>query len=222
VRETGADVGICLDGDADRVIFIDAQGRVVSGDRILCLCAKALDQAGQLRHRTLVATVMSNLGLRDSLARDGISLETTGVGDRQVIERMRSKGYSLGGENSGHIIFADHATTGDGLVSALEVLSTMRKNGATLAELADCMDEYPQITYNLPVREKPPILDVPALADAIALVEDVLKDSGRTLVRYSGTERKIRILVECADESEARRHADNLAKAVNASVGVRI
>jgi phosphoglucosamine mutase len=222
VRESGADVGICLDGDADRVIFIDAQGKIVSGDRILCLCAKALDRAGQLRHRTLVATVMSNLGLRDSLARDGISLETTGVGDRQVIERMRKNGYSLGGENSGHIIFADHATTGDGIVSALEVLSTMKKNSAALAELADCMEEYPQITYNLPVREKPPIHEVPALVDAIALVEDVLKDSGRTLVRYSGTERKIRILVECPDESEARRHADNLAKAVEASVGAGI
>ena len=219
VRESGADVGICLDGDADRVIFIDAKGNIVSGDRILCLCARELDRAGKLRHRTLVATVMSNLGLRDSLARVGIKLETTGVGDRQVIERMRQHGYSLGGENSGHIIFADHATTGDGIVSALEVLSTMRRSGASLAELADCMDEYPQIVHNLPVREKPPIEEVPQLVDAIAAVEETLKNSGRTLVRYSGTERKIRILVECPDVTEARRHADTLVRAVKASVG---
>jgi len=219
VRESGADLGVCLDGDADRVIFIDADGKVVAGDRILCLCAKALDAAGQLRHRTLVATVVSNLGLRDALARDGIALETTGVGDRLVIERMREKDYSLGGENSGHLIFSNHATTGDGIVSALQVLTTMRQRGVPLAELADCMDEYPQETRNLPVRSKPPIDEVPALAEAIAAVDAGLGGSGRTLVRYSGTERKIRLLVECPDAAQARRHIEFLAQAVMESIG---
>ena len=219
VIESGADIGICLDGDADRVIFIDAHGRVVPGDRILCLSAKALSAAGKLRHQTVVATVMSNLGMRDALSRDGIKVETTGVGDRLVIERMRQHGYSLGGENSGHIIFAEHATTGDGIVSALQVLGMMKRQGATLAELADCMDEYPQINRALSVREKPPIHEVPALAAAIHSAESSLNGHGRTLVRYSGTERKIRILVECPDEKEAKFHADALTKAVKDSIG---
>lgn len=219
VREHGADLGVCLDGDADRVIFIDHRGQVVGGDRILCLCAKALSASGQLRHGTVVATVMSNLGLRDALARDGIKVETTGVGDRLVIERMRSGGYSLGGENSGHIIFADHATTGDGIVSALRVLTVMRESGRSLAALADCMEEYPQETRALRVREKPPIEDVPALAGAIAEVEARLGGHGRSLVRYSGTEKKIRILVECPDGTEAKKHAEHLSRAVAASIG---
>jgi len=125
VIEHGADVGICLDGDADRVIFCDEKGNVIAGDRVLCLCAKALKAQGKLKGDTLVATVMSNLGMRDALAKDGIALETTGVGDRLVIERMREKGFNLGGENSGHIIYSDHATTGDGIMSALMVLSML-------------------------------------------------------------------------------------------------
>ena len=219
VLEHGADLGICLDGDADRVIFIDHRGQVVSGDRILCLCAKALAAAGGLRHNTVVATVMSNLGLRDALAKDGIKVETTGVGDRLVIERMRQHGYALGGENSGHIIFADHATTGDGIVSALRVLTVMKDQHASLAELADCMDEYPQENRALKVREKPPIDSVPALAAAITGVETALGSTGRALVRYSGTEKKLRILVECPDEEAANIHADTLAMAVAASIG---
>ena len=219
VVENGADIGICLDGDADRVIFIDHLGQVVNGDRILCLCAKALAASGQLRHQTVVATVMSNLGLRDALARDGIKVETTGVGDRLVIERMRAGGFSLGGENSGHIIFADHATTGDGIVSALRVLTVMRESGQSLAELADCMDEYPQETRALKVREKPPIEEVPELAAAIAEVEAALDGKGRSLVRYSGTEKKIRILIECPDAAEAKKHADHLTAVVKATIG---
>ncbi len=219
VVDNGADLGICLDGDADRVIFIDHTGHVVAGDRILCLCAKALAASGHLRHNTVVATVMSNLGLRDALARDGIKVETTGVGDRLVIERMRQHGYSLGGENSGHIIFADHATTGDGIVSALRVLTVMKSQKASLAELADCMNEYPQENRAHTVREKPLIEDVPQLAAAIAEVEQALGESGRSLVRYSGTEKKIRILVECPDGEEAKRHADKLSKAVADTIG---
>jgi phosphoglucosamine mutase len=219
VLEHGADIGVCFDGDADRVIFVDASGKVVSGDRVLCLCAKALHEAGELRGNTMVATVMSNLGLRDALAADGISLETTGVGDRQVLERMREKGYALGGENSGHIIFADHATTGDGIMSALKVLQVMKAKGATLAELADCMDEYPSELVNLAVTEKPLIESIPALMKAIAAAEAAFGEEGRTLVRYSGTEKKIRILVEAKDAKLAAEQSANLAAAVKATIG---
>lgn len=219
VREHGADLGVCLDGDADRLILVDANGQVISGDRVLCLCAKALHGSGSLRGNTMVSTVMSNLGLRDALAADGIALETTGVGDRLVLERMREKGYALGGENSGHIIFADHATTGDGIMSGLKILQVMKEQGATLAELADCMTEYPQELVNMVVTDKPPIGEVPALADAIAGAEAVFGSEGRVLVRYSGTEKKIRLLVECKEAAMAKEQVGKLAKAVEATIG---
>ncbi|MDB4265972.1 phosphoglucosamine mutase, partial [Akkermansiaceae bacterium] len=191
-----ADIGICLDGDADRVIFVDGNGDVISGDRVLCLCAKALKGKGKLRGNTLVSTVMSNLGLRDALAADGIDFIATDVGDRHVLERMREGNFNLGGENSGHLIFSDFATTGDGIVSALMVLSFIQDTGKTLAELADCMSEYPQLLVNLPVSEKPPLEEVPAITAAIAAANVAFGENGRTLVRYSGTEKKLRVLVE--------------------------
>lgn len=220
VKEHGADIGVCFDGDADRVIFVDANGAVISGDRVLCLCAKALHESGELRGNTLVATVMSNLGLRDALAADGISLETTGVGDRLVLERMREGNFALGGENSGHIIFADHATTGDGIMSALKVLQVMKAKGATLAELADCMSEYPAELVNMNVKEKPPIESIPALVDAIGAAEAAFGDEGRTLVRYSGTEKKIRILVEAKDAALAGEQSAKLSAAVQSTIGI--
>lgn len=214
VKREGADLGICFDGDADRVIFVDADGRVVSGDRVLCLCAIALKEEGKLAGDTLVATVMSNLGLRDALAEHGIKLEVTGVGDRLVIERMREKGFSLGGENSGHLIFADSATTGDGIMSALKVLSIMKRSGKTMAELADCMTEYPQELEALSVRGKPPIEEVAELQSAIDGAVERLGDTGRVLVRYSGTEKKIRVLVEAKDACAAKRECDAICAAV--------
>lgn len=219
VIKHGADIGICFDGDADRVIFCDEAGKVIDGDSMLCLCAKALKAQGKLKHNTLVATVMSNLGMRDSLAADGISLETTGVGDRLVLERMREKGYNLGGENSGHIIYADHATTGDGIMSALMVLSLMREKSEPLSKLANCMEIYPQVLLALSVSEKPPIEEVPALTAAITAAEAAFAESGRVLVRYSGTERKIRILTECVDATLAQTQADLIAAAVNSTIG---
>ncbi|NNM30752.1 MAG: phosphoglucosamine mutase [Akkermansiaceae bacterium] len=219
VREHGADLGVCFDGDADRVVFVDGAGEVVSGDRVLCLCAKALKASGNLRGNTLVATVMSNLGLRDALARDGIRVEATGVGDRLVLERMREKNYALGGENSGHIIFADHSTTGDGIMSALKVLQVMKEQGASLAELAACMEEYPQVLVNLDVKEKPPVEEVPALQEAITQAEEAFHGKGRTLVRYSGTEQKIRILVECPEKELVTEQAEKIAGAVRATIG---
>lgn len=218
VKREGADLGVCFDGDADRVIFIDANGEVVSGDRVLCLCAIALKQAGKLKQDTLVATVMSNLGLRDALEGHGIKLETTGVGDRLVIERMREKGYSLGGENSGHIIFAESATTGDGIMSALHVLDIMKASGKALAELASCMEEYPQELHGLTVNEKPPIEDVPELKASIDEGENLLGAKGRILVRYSGTEKKIRVLVEAQDGRLAKQVAESICDAVRKTI----
>jgi len=219
VAEHNADIGICFDGDADRVIFVDENGTVVSGDRVLCLCAKALKEEGKLQDDTLVATVMSNLGLRDALEADGIKLEVTGVGDRQVIESMREHGYTLGGENSGHIIFSDNATTGDGIMSALKVLSIMKRTGKKLSELADCMEEYPQELHGINVKEKPPIEDNPPLREAIAHAEEAMGKEGRVLVRYSGTENKIRVLVEAKSAEAAKTHATNICDAVNSTIG---
>jgi phosphoglucosamine mutase len=220
VKQHGAHVGICFDGDADRVIFCDENGNVVNGDRVLCLCAKALHAQGKLKGNTLVSTVMSNLGLRDALAKDGIKLETTGVGDRLVLERMREKGYNLGGENSGHIIYSDYATTGDGIMSALMLLSMMREKGKTLSELANCMDIYPQVLLGLDVKEKPPIETIPAVHTAIQNAEQAFAEKGRVLVRYSGTERKIRVLTECADAELAQIQADLIAAAIQQTIGI--
>lgn len=219
VKKHGADVGICFDGDADRVIFCDANGQVIDGDRVLCLCAKALKEQGKLKGDTLVATVMSNLGLRDALAADGITLETTGVGDRLVLERMREKGYNLGGENSGHIIYSDYATTGDGIMSALMVLSLMREKQTPLAELADCMQIYPQVLLGMDVNDKPPIETIPEIHTAIQNAEAAFADKGRVLVRYSGTERKIRVLTECSDAQLAQEQADLIATAIQQTIG---
>lgn len=220
VKETGADVGICFDGDADRVIFCDENGGIIDGDRVLCLCAKALNEQGKLNGSTLVTTVMSNLGLRDTLAADGITLETTGVGDRHVLERMRDKGYNLGGENSGHIIYSDYATTGDGIMSALMLLSMMRKKQTTLSALADCMECYPQVLLGLDVSEKPPIESLPEVHAAIQAAKAAFADKGRVFVRYSGTERKIRVLTECMDASLAQTHAELIAAAIQQTIGV--
>ncbi|YCM43057.1 phosphoglucosamine mutase [Verrucomicrobiaceae bacterium 227] len=219
VKTHGAHLGICLDGDADRVIFVDENGEVVSGDRVLCLCAKALKAAGKLRGDTLVSTVMSNLGLRDALAADGIALEQTQVGDRHVLERMREGNFSLGGENSGHLIFSDFATTGDGIVSALMVLSVLKSTGKTLSELANCMTEYPAELVALPVRDKPPLESIPEIQHAMTAAEIALGDEGRILVRYSGTEKKLRVLVEAKDAGLAKLHCQSIVIAAQTTIG---
>lgn len=219
VKAHGAHLGICLDGDADRVIFVDEKGEVVSGDRILCLCAKALKASGKLRSDTLVSTVMSNLGLRDALAADGISLEQTQVGDRHVLERMREGNFSFGGENSGHLIFSDFATTGDGIVSSLMVLSVIKSAGKTLSELANCMTEYPSQLVALPVRDKPPLETIPEIQHAMTAAEIALGNEGRILVRYSGTEKKLRVLVEAKDAGLATLHCQSIVTAAQSTIG---
>lgn len=199
VRESGADLGISFDGDADRVIFTDAAGIVLSGDKVMAMCAISLKRAGKLRGDAMVATVMSNLGMDEALRGEGISVLRVGVGDRMVLEMMRERGISFGGENSGHLIFADHATTGDGIVSALQVCRMMKESGKSIAELASVMREYPSTLLNLPVREKPPLGDLPRLQALISEAEKSFGSEGRQLVRYSGTESKIRVLVEHSD-----------------------
>lgn len=214
VRETGADLGVSLDGDADRVIFTDRTGATVSGDRILALCALALAEEGRLKNRTMACTVMSNLGLHEAMRRAGISVVTTPVSDRHVIEALRAGGHSFGGENSGHLIFADHATTGDGIMSALQVLRFMRCKGASLSELAACMDEYPQKLINLKVSARRPLAELPRLQERLSEADAAFGRDGRHLIRYSGTESKLRILVEHRDAGEAERWSAAFVKAV--------
>jgi phosphoglucosamine mutase len=216
VKEQGADVGISLDGDADRVIFSDASGASVSGDRILALCALALKEEGKLSGNTMVCTVMSNLGLHEAMRKAGIGVVTTAVSDRHVIEALRKGGYSFGGENSGHLIFADYASTGDGILSALQVLRFMRKKGATLADLAAGMREYPQSLVNLKVRSRVPLSQLHTLQEEISKADAAFGKVGRHLIRYSGTENKLRILVEHQDQGEVDRWSLAFKSAVEA------
>jgi phosphoglucosamine mutase len=219
VRRFNADLGISFDGDADRVIFTDANGQVVSGDRILALCAIGLKEQGRLKKDTLVATVMSNLGLKEAMKNHGIRLETTAVGDRNVIESIRTNGYSFGGENSGHLIFAEHATTGDGILSALQVLRMMRERNATLAQLSTVMDEYPTQLANIPVPRKPDLDTLPKLKKLMKTATADFGDDGRHLIRYSGTENKIRVLVEHRDIEQCRLWVNNFATAIREEIG---
>jgi len=205
VREHGADLGVSLDGDADRVIFTDASGATVSGDRVLALCALALKSEGKLAGDMMACTVMSNLGLHEAMRQAGIGVVTTAVSDRHVIEALRKGGYSFGGENSGHLIFADYATTGDGILSALQVLRFMKKQGATLADLAAGMREYPQALVNLKVSARVPLGQLNALQAEIRKADAAFGQAGRHLIRYSGTENKLRILVEHQDQAEVDR-----------------
>ncbi len=212
VREHGADVGIALDGDADRVIFTDRAGTVVDGDRILAMCALDYQRRGMLRNSTLVVTTMSNLGLHEAMARHGIRVVTTDVGDRMVIEAMRSGGYNLGGEKSGHVIFMDHATTGDGIITALQVLRLMKETGRSLAELADCMEEYPQRLVSLEVRRRVPLNQLPATQEVLSVARQALGDHGRVVVRYSGTEPKVRVLVEARRAEDVQHWSDEICR----------
>lgn len=219
VKETGADLGICFDGDADRVIFIDEKGQVVPGDNILAMCAIALKKQNLLHNDTVVVTVMSNLGLRDSMTEHGIKVEATPVGDRHVVECMRKGDYSVGGENSGHIIFAGNATTGDGIMSALQILKMLASEKKTLSELSTCMQHYPQELHAIEVKNKPAIDSVTEVASAISSAELSLGDSGRVFVRYSGTENKIRVLVEAQCADAASKHSQAICTAILNTIG---
>ncbi|MEF2976872.1 phosphoglucosamine mutase [Subtercola sp. YIM 133946] len=214
VLELGADVGIAHDGDADRCLAVDHTGRVVDGDQIMAILATAMDSRGELRDRTLVATVMSNLGLRVAMESQGIRMLETKVGDRYVLEAINANGYNLGGEQSGHIIFGDYATTGDGILTGLQLVSRMAATGKTLAELASVMTVYPQILINVGGVDRDAAASDEVLAEAVVAAEAELGETGRVLLRPSGTEPLVRVMVEAADQSTADRIAERLADVV--------
>jgi phosphoglucosamine mutase len=219
VVESKADVGFALDGDGDRVIAVDANGTPVSGDRMLALCAKNMKERGQLRNNKVVSTVMSNIGLGLALKRLGIEHVIAQVGDRYVLEKMLADGASIGGEDSGHMIFLDHHTTGDGIIGALKVVEAMKDSGKPLAELAGIMKVFPQRLINIEVTKKPAIDTVPAIVSAIADTERVLGDEGRVLVRYSGTQPMCRVMVEGPSLELTERYCREIAKVVRKNLG---
>lgn len=211
----GYDIGIAFDGDADRCIIVDERGKLVDGDKIMGVCGRAMRQAGQLRHDTIVATVMSNLGFHDYAAASGISLVCTGVGDRNVLEEMLRGGYVLGGEQSGHLIFLEDATTGDGQLAAVKFLSVFCESGKTVSELVGEIGSYPQVLINIPIsggnEAKDAIMASASLQTAIADAESMLKQKGRILVRPSGTEPLIRVMTEANQEDLAMQTAEAVA-----------
>jgi len=214
VLATGARLGIAFDGDGDRALFVDASGAVVDGDAVLLIAALHMKQEGRLPGDAVVATVMSNIGLELALRERGITLVRTAVGDKYVMEEMVKHGYSLGGEQSGHIIFADHLFTGDGLATALNVLRIMAQSGRELADLAGDLVTYPQVLVNVRVKQRSDYLQVPAIAEIVHRVEAALDGHGRLLIRYSGTEPLLRIMLEGQDQAEIRGWADEIATVV--------
>jgi phosphoglucosamine mutase len=218
VKRVRAEIGIALDGDADRVILVDERGQIVDGDQIMAILGTRMLQHGRLPQATVVATVMSNLGLERALAAHGGRLLRAPVGDRYVVEAMREKGLVFGGEQSGHIVFLEHSTTGDGVLAALQVLCVMVQEGKPLSELARTMTRYPQVLLNFKVPQKLPIEELPLVKRAIAEAETALGGDGRVVVRYSGTEPKARVMIEGADETLIRTHADEIARVLQQSL----
>jgi len=214
-----ADLGIALDGDADRAIFVSEQGAVVDGDHVMAALGLDLDRRGLLAKRTMVGTVMSNFGLERSMSKAGISLVRTPVGDRYLMERMQADGYNFGGEQSGHFIFLDHNTTGDGLISALQVLALMKRTTQPLSELSKAMSAVPQILVNVKVAKKPLLESIPDIQQAMRESEQRLNGCGRVLVRYSGTEPLLRIMVEGEHDTVIQEVAEGLARVVRAHIG---
>ncbi len=201
------------------MLLCDEQGEVVDGDEILAIASVDLLAQGQLAQNTLVATVMSNFGLDETLATHGGKVIRTKVGDRYVIEEMVRRDLNLGGEQSGHIIFRDFTTTGDGIVSALQILRIMQATGRPLSELKKCLIKYPQAQRNLRVKEKPPLETLPAIGKLVCAAEKELSGKGRVLLRYSGTEPKIRLLIEGREQAQIDRRADEIAEAIEAAIG---
>jgi phosphoglucosamine mutase len=219
VRSHGADLGIALDGDADRAIFVCEQGQIVDGDHVMAALALDLNARGGLAKRTVVGTVMSNFGLELAMGKAGLELLRTPVGDRYLMERMLADGYNFGGEQSGHFIFLDHNTTGDGLISALQILSLMKRTQKPLSELAKAMTAVPQVLVNVKVKEKCDLAGLPEIRQAIEAGEQRLNGTGRILVRYSGTEPVLRIMVEGERDVTIREVADHLVQTVRARLG---
>ena len=220
VKLSGADVGITHDGDADRVLLCDENAEIVDGDEVLAIAALDLLPAGRLTQNTVVATVMSNFGLDETVAAHGGKVIRTKVGDRYVIEEMMKKNLNLGGEQSGHVIFRDFTTTGDGIISALQILRIMHQSGQPLSKLKTCLKKYPQAQRNLAVKSKPPLEQ---LRDVMKLRDEVERDlagQGRVLLRYSGTEPKLRLLIEGREFDKIDKHADRIAEAIQSAIGM--
>jgi phosphoglucosamine mutase len=216
VRNLGADIGLAHDGDADRCLAVTAEGDLVDGDAILAVCALALHERGELAQDTVVATVMSNLGFHHTMRDAGIAVQTTAVGDRYVLEALRARNLSLGGEQSGHLVFLDHATTGDGLLTGLALMARMGATGASLADLAAVVQKLPQVLVNVPVTDRMAVVENDEVAEAVNAVEAELGDSGRVLLRPSGTEQLVRVMVEAPTQEMADGVAARLAEVVAA------
>ena len=214
VLEHGADIGLAHDGDADRCLAVDSDGNIVDGDEIMAILAIAMKENSELRKNTLVATVMSNLGLKLAMEKADIQLLTTKVGDRYVLEELNAGGYALGGEQSGHIVLPDHGTTGDGTLTGLSLMARMAETGKPLSELAAAMTVLPQVLINVPVADKSAIMKNPNVQAAVEAAEEELGGTGRVLLRASGTEELFRVMVEAAEQEQARRVAGRLAAVV--------
>ena len=212
VVEHGADIGIALDGDGDRLIVVDEKGRIVNGDCIMAICAKYLIDNGALNQNTVVATVMSNMGLEVALKEMGATLIRTNVGDRYVVEAMRNQGFNFGGEQSGHLVFLDYITTGDGILAALQLLAVMLKTGKPISKLSSIMPCFPQVLQNVKVNQKKRIEEIDGLSQAIKRAEEDLKGRGRVLIRPSGTEPVIRVMVEGEDKEKITSLAEELSE----------
>jgi phosphoglucosamine mutase len=221
VREKGADIGLAFDGDGDRLIAVDENGNMVDGDQIMFICAKFLNERGLLRQNTVVSTVMSNIGFYKALDENEIKSSKTAVGDRYVMEEMRKGGYNLGGEQSGHIIFLNYITTGDGMLSALQLVNVMKETGKALSELAEEMTIYPQVLRNVKVTNKEEALNNPQILNEIEAVERELGENGRVLVRPSGTEPLIRVMVEASTEEECEKYVNRIVKLVDDLLGFK-
>jgi len=219
VPANNAHVGIAFDGDADRVILCDEMGKIIDGDTVMAICALRMMKDGRLKRNTLVATVMSNLGLEIAMQKAGGTLIRAAVGDRYVMEKMIEGGYNLGGEQSGHVIFLDHNTTGDGLISALQVLAIMKQANQPLSSLASCMKTYPQVLINVKVKERRDLSSIPDIAKRIVEIEKRINGSGRLLLRYSGTEPKVRVMIEGENQSEITELAEDLAGIIKEKLG---
>jgi phosphoglucosamine mutase len=213
VVEHGCQVGVALDGDGDRCLLVDEKGALVDGDAILAICADRMHAEGSLRGGGIVGTIVSNFGLQAMLERRGLTLFRADVGDRYVVEMMKQRGCNVGGEQSGHLLFLDNATTGDGLLSALKVLALMLRAGRPLSELGSVFDRFPQVERNMDVARKPPLASLARVTAAKNSVEDAVRGRGSVVVRYSGTQAKIRVTVECEDAAEAARLADSIVDA---------
>ncbi|MGD1153602.1 MAG: phosphoglucosamine mutase [Syntrophales bacterium] len=209
-----ADVGFAFDGDGDRLIAVDEKGAVVTGDQILAICAKMMKKEGTLTNNLVVRTVMSNIGLGIALEEMGINSVMTNVGDRNVLEEMRARGAAIGGEDSGHVIFLEHHTTGDGIITALQVLTAMKREGKPLCELAKIMTVFPQVLINIDVKARPDLSTVPEIVKAIKDAEGALGNRGRVLVRYSGTQNMCRVMVEGPTKEETVKYGEIIAEVV--------